>query len=49
MEKRWVAAGMSETERSFRKVKGGAEMPSWPMPFAANRRGHRYDYDGEAR
>ena len=27
-EKRWVAAGMLEAERSFRRVKGCKEMPT---------------------
>ena len=27
MKKRWMAAGMIEAERSFRRVKGCAEMP----------------------
>ena len=28
MKKRWVAAGMLEAERSFRRVKGCKEMPT---------------------
>jgi len=28
MKKRWVAAGMLEAERSFRRVKGCTEMPT---------------------
>ena len=28
MKKRWVAAGMLEAVRSFRRVKGCAEMPA---------------------
>lgn len=28
MIKRWVAAGMLSTERSFRRIKGAKDMPS---------------------
>jgi hypothetical protein len=28
MKKRWIAAGMLEAERSFRRVKGHADMPA---------------------
>ena len=28
MKKRWVAVGMLEAERSFRRIKGCAEMPT---------------------
>ena len=28
MKKRWIAAGMLEAERSFRRVKGHADMPT---------------------
>ena len=28
MKKRWIAAGMLEAERSFRRLKGHADMPS---------------------
>ena len=28
MKKRWVAAGMLEAKRSFRRVKGSQEMPT---------------------
>ena len=27
MKKRWIAAGMLEAERSFRRIKGHADMP----------------------
>jgi hypothetical protein len=29
MKKRWIAAGMLEAERSFRRIKGHAEMPAF--------------------
>ena len=29
MKKRWIAAGMLEAERSFRRVKGHADMPAF--------------------
>ena len=28
MKKRWIAAGMLEAERSFRRIKGCTEMPT---------------------
>ena len=28
MKKRWIAAGMLEAERSFRRLKGHADMPA---------------------
>ena len=28
MKKRWIAAGMLEAERSFRRIKGYADMPA---------------------
>ena len=31
-EKRWVAAGMLEAERSFRRVKGCKESRPWWLP-----------------
>jgi hypothetical protein len=29
MKKRWIAAGMLEAERSFRRIKGHADMPAF--------------------
>jgi putative transposase len=49
MKKRWLAAGMLEAERSFRRVKGCREMP---LLVAALRRHaervRRAEYDEEA-
>jgi len=45
MKKRWVAAGMLEAERSFRRVKGCKEMPTL---VAALRAGIVRDAEGQA-
>ena len=34
MKKRWIAAGMLEAERSFRRLKGYADMPSFVAAVA---------------
>src|SRR6266542_2475440 len=46
MKKRWVATGMIEAERSFRRVKGCKEMPT--LMAALRRRVTPSDYDEEA-
>jgi hypothetical protein len=41
MKKRWIAAGMLEAERSFRRIKGHADMPALVTAVtAATRSGH---------
>jgi transposase-like protein len=41
MKKRWIAAGMLEAERSFRRIKGHADMPALVNAVtAATRSGH---------
>ena len=34
MKKRWIAAGMLEAERSFRRLKGHADMPTFVAAIA---------------
>ena len=34
MKKRWIAAGMLEAERSFRRIKGCSEMPAFVAAVA---------------